>query len=278
MISLDKTKDSKIIARLKSNNKKIYLEDKYVEPVDKRKVKKIMKDMYGKDYEKDDYDEFINEIKIDTNRKFVSEAGDIQIIPDKYKDERQTFYVTGPSGSGKSTFISGYIVEHLKAYPDSRIYLFSDKDDDEKLDKYDLLRVMLDDSLIENPIDIDEFPEDSLVIFDDIDSLSGKLRKSVYALINKLLKVGRSYRISVIVTAHDFSNYNETRSIIQESRYVIVFARFSSSKHHLETFLKTYIGLDKDMIEKVYKSRSRWQGFYRIAPRYMITSDEIEIL
>lgn len=85
--------------------------------------------------------------------------------------EREILYVTGCSGSGKSTYTRKFIEELRKVKKDIPIYLFSALPDDESLDSVKPKRVILDDSLIDDPIDIKEFA-DSVVIYDDIDRKS----------------------------------------------------------------------------------------------------------
>jgi hypothetical protein len=63
--------------------------------------------------------------------------------------------------------------------------LFSSLPDDESLDSVKPKRVILDDSLIDDPIDIKEFA-DSVIIFDDVDVLTNKkIRDEVYKIMNQ---------------------------------------------------------------------------------------------
>ena len=112
----------------------------------------------------DDKDEnLIKEFK----RLSIPNESKFQQIPDKTR-EREILYITGCSGSGKSTYTRKFIEQVKKSKKDIPIYLFSALPDDESLDSIKPLRVQLDDSLLEDPIDIKEF-ENSVLIFDDID-------------------------------------------------------------------------------------------------------------
>ena len=49
---------------------------------------------------------------------------------------------------------------------------------------------------------IKEF-ENSVVIFDDIDVISGKkIREAVYTTLSQILEIGRHFRITCLVTSH----------------------------------------------------------------------------
>ena len=98
---------------------------------------------------------------------FFPNESKFQHIPDKTR-KREILYITGCSGSCKSTYTRKFIEQVKKSKKDIPIYLFSALPDDESLDSIKPLRVQLDDSLLEDPIDIKEF-DNSVLIFDDID-------------------------------------------------------------------------------------------------------------
>lgn len=98
-------------------------------------------------------------------------------------------------------------------FPKRLVYLFSYKDEDKELDSvskiqrinwntYDLLSNA-------HKLSLDEWAN-SMVIFDDIDSIENKnSRKVIYSIVFKLLKLGRSYNINVMFGGHDlFSGTN----------------------------------------------------------------------
>ena len=90
-----------------------------------------------------------------------------------------------------------------KAIP---VCLFSSLPDDESLDSIKTKRVVLDESLIDDRIDIKEFA-DTVGIFDDVDVLTKqKIREEVYKLMNQGLEIGRQCRINMVITNHLPSN------------------------------------------------------------------------
>ena len=114
-------------------------------------------------------------------------------MPDTTR-ERDILYITGCSGSGKSTHTRKFIVQLKKAKKDIPIYLFSALPDDESLDSVKPLRIQLDESLIEDPIDINEFA-DNAVLLDHIDVIPDKkIREAVYKIMNMGLEIGRHYK------------------------------------------------------------------------------------
>ena len=106
------------------------------------------------------------EIDHEFRRLKIPHDGVFQQIPDSTK-EREIIYITGCSGSGKSTYTRKFIEQHKKKKKDMQIYLFSALPDDESLDSVKPQRILLDESLISDPIDVKEFAE-SIVIFNEL--------------------------------------------------------------------------------------------------------------
>ena len=110
--------------------------------------------------------------------------------------------MTGPSVSGKSTYTRKYLEQWKKKNKDKEIYVFSSLPEDESLDDVKPQRIKLDRSIYEEPIGVEEF-QDSVVIFDDIDVISDKkIRDAVYNILNKVLEIGRDFKITTLVTNH----------------------------------------------------------------------------
>jgi len=135
----------------------------------------------------DEYSKPFHRIKID---------GKFQQVPNP-DTEREILYITGASGSGKSTYTANYIKNYKKMFPKNTIYCFSALNDDESLDVVKPKRIIIDDSLVTDPIPISEF-SNSCVVFDDIDVISDKKqRDAVYSLLNQILECGRHHKTSV---------------------------------------------------------------------------------
>lgn len=195
--------------------------------------------------------------------------GKYQQIPNP-KSEREILYITGPSGSGKSTYTLNYCKEYKKLKKKSEIYLFSALKEDETLDKIKTKRMIIDDSLISNPIDAEEF-KNSLVIFDDIDVISNKEhREAVYSILNQILEVGRHHKTFCIVTNHLPTGGKDTRRIINESHAVTYFPQ-SGSAGQMKRLLQDYLGLDNKTLKDIRKMNTRWATVFKNYPMAIMT-------
>ena len=131
------------------------------------------------------------------------------------------------------------------------------------------MRIPLNQKLVDDPISLDELTE-SLVVFDDIDQIGDKhIQDAVWNLRNTILEVGRSKKISIIVVAHQITNYKQSRIPLNESEYIIFFSR-SGGKHQIKYFLKTYAGMDKTQINKVFDVQSRATVLKKSYPQCII--------
>jgi energy-coupling factor transporter ATP-binding protein EcfA2 len=192
------------------------------------------------------------------------------------KTEREIIYCTGCSGSGKSTYCRKYLEQYKKTYKDNDIYLFSSLPHDESIDSVKPKRIRLDDSLISDPIPIESF-ENSCVIFDDIDVISDKnIRKAVYALLNKILEIGRHLKTTALVTAHLPTNGLDTRRILNESMFVVYFSHSANKK--IRYLLENYVGVDRAQIDRFRRMNTRWVCISRNFPQIYITEHECGLL
>jgi nicotinamide riboside kinase len=216
----------------------------------------------AKDDEEDDISKPLREIQLPDESKF-------QQVPDPDK-EREILYITGPSGSGKSTYTRNYVQQYKKKYRDNDVYVFSALKDDEALDKLKPKRVKIDDTLVTDPLYAEDFA-DSLVIFDDIDVISDKKhREAVFKILNQILEVGRHHRVFCVVTNHLPTGGNDTRRILNEAHSITYFPH-SGSARQVNYLLINYVGLDKDDIKRLKKSKSRWATIYKNYPQVAMT-------
>jgi len=107
------------------------------------------------------------------------------------------------------------------------------------------------------------------VIFDDIDSIKGKLGKTIDDLRDKLLKNSRKFKVSVISTAHDSTGI-KLKSVLNESKIIVFF--MLNYNRSLKYLLENYLGLSKDAIAKLKKSSesSRWTAYVKGYPSYLV--------
>ena len=195
--------------------------------------------------------------------------GKFQQIPNP-KSEREILYITGPSGSGKSTYTLKYCQQFKKKKKKADIFLFSALAEDDTLDKIKTKRMIIDDSLVANPIDVEEF-KNALVIFDDVDVISNKdHREAVYKILNQILEVGRHHKISCIVTNHLPTGGKDTRRIINESHSVTYFPQ-AGSAGQMKRLLQDYLGLDLSTLKKIRKLNTRWATVFKNFPMAIMT-------
>ena len=199
---------------------------------------------------------------------------EVNVLPSIKHVER--FYISGPSGSGKSFFISKWLKMNRKIYKGDYkkdIYMFSRIEYDKKLDDFNPIRVNLED-LLTDPMSAEEL-EGTIVIFDDIDSISEPdVKNAVFSLRNDLLKCGRHFNITVLCTTHVLLNKNESRDCINESTSIVVFPR-SGATYHIRELLKKYCGFEKNTIDHIMQIDTRWLCIRKLYPMCIIHENGI---
>ncbi len=203
-----------------------------------------------------------------------------RIMPTMPKESSVRCYVCGSTGSGKSTWVVNFCKEILLRAGNrkKKIFVFSVLTEDETLDKlHDILRVKIDESLIDDPIELDEL-KNSIVIFDDIETFSNKkYRDAVANLRDQCLSEGRHHNICTLCTNHQITDYKKTRNMLAESEYITFFPQ-SGGTNNIQRLLKTYIGLSKEEIEKIMALPSRWVTIFNRYPLACISENSVFLL
>ncbi len=193
-------------------------------------------------------------------------------LPQKFESGSEHGYVAGPSGSGKSFYVGNYIEMFKKQHKGANVWVFSRVEEDKALDKHNVKRIILDDGILEDPIDPAELSEGkpTLVIFDDIDTIRDKdIREETLRLRDDILETGRHDNITSISTNHLIMDYKKTRTLLNEVKFVTIFPQ-SGTSYHIKRLLKEYVGLDKHMINKIMSLPSRWVTVYKVAPMLVL--------
>lgn len=206
-------------------------------------------------------------LRLEQTRTSISVQGQISQTPNP--NTREIIYVAGPSGSGKSTYIANYAKNYKLMFPKNDIFLFSRKNEDDVLDEIGLNRIIIDESLIEYPI-VTEDLSNSLVIFDDIDTISDpKIKQAVYKIKDDICEIGRSMNIYCAVVSHLINgNDRKTTRVILNELHTFTFFPSSGSAYQIKYALKNYFGLDNKQIDKLLKIPSRWITLSKIYPQY----------
>ena len=188
------------------------------------------------------------------------------------KNERTILYACGGSGSGKSYFIKMFLKNYLKEYPKNKIYMFSKLHDDETLKDIKIERILLDDRIITDPFEMEDF-ENSCVCMDDIDVLpDDEIKYRINQLKNDILEIGRHKKISLCCTSHLATKGRETKTILNEAHIIALFLHSGSNYTNL---MKNYLGLDKKEITTLKNMNSRWVAMTRTYPQVVYTENEV---
>lgn len=224
--------------------------------------------------------------------------GCLQVLPNP--KHRNIAYVFGASGSGKSTWISNYVYEWMKqmekkveAFYNHKGEPMGDEDscpgqmfcvsrkklgDDDAFKDLPLKYLKIDESLIESPLSCDDLPDNCLVIFDDINSISPKkVNDSVQAFLRDVLEVGRARNINCVVSSHLGANRNETKTILNECQNIVFFP-WGSSPHQIQYVLSHYGGMERKKISETLELPSRWVCLRKEYPPAIIYSSGAYLL
>ena len=196
----------------------------------------------------------------------------IQIVPRKFK-ERDVFFIAGESGSGKSTYVRNYIDIYKSYYPKNEIYLISYLEKDETLDNIKGIKRIKpydEEFLAEiDDIDIMEF-KDSIVIFDDVDSIpEKKIKTKIYNLLNKFLRLGRHSHTTILFAGHELFMANDTKSLLNESSHIVVFP-ITIGNAKFDRLLDKYIGFDREQIKSIKDVKTRSLTIIKGYPKLVI--------
>lgn len=312
MLSLNDIGDSLPIARIeggKNNGKTLYLYDQ--NKIDEEKQKKIKPlvdydDIYNlvnsnkknnrisvlsrekiKKSLEDEDDEIEENLKKDyediKNKLLKKASKEIHLVDGKFEPypnvdlNRAVYFLAGASGSGKTYFCSMMIKHYRKLNPKIPIYIFSRIEEDEVLDVFNPVRIIINEELLEDPIDPIKELHDSICVFDDIDTITDKkLCKYVQLLRDQCLQEGRHANITVFCMSHILLNYKLTTMCIHESHYVVVYR--GTGQNHITSYMKNKLGWQSDIIKKICKSNSRWMMIYKNFPQYVITEHDAYVI
>lgn len=200
-----------------------------------------------------------------------------KLMPLLNTEERQVAYVAGPSGSGKTTYTGTLAKNYKKIFPGAEVYLFSRTDYRSdpvyKMLKLRPLQVMLDETLVTDPIDIEtELKPGSLIMFDDIGTINNdQIRKAVNALAMDIMEVGRKLDLTIILTSHLVNPTDRKFSRVIHNEYqTFTFFPKSGSFYQIEYCLKNYFGFSKKQIREIMDLPSRWVTIMKNYPQCVL--------
>jgi hypothetical protein len=120
--------------------------------------------------------------------------------------------------------------------------------------------------------------ENSLVIFDDVDCIvNKKTKEKIYSLLNKMLRIGRHFSLSVAYLGHELYHSNELKAILNESMTVTFFPKYLNFKK-LKYLLEQYFGLSKEQIAKIRGIRDRSVTYIKGSDKLILSDKQCFIL
>lgn len=194
--------------------------------------------------------------------------------------ERMVGYINGQSGSGKTYFARQFIENFHKMYPKRPVFIFSVLQSDKTLDslKY-IQRVNINEAFINEEWTIEDY-RSSLCLYDDLDTLKDKAKKSaVMHVLSMLLELGRHQECYVLYLSHLAMKGRESQTILNECNFLTFFPnnmQAGSTKYMLE---RTF-GLDRKQIEAIKKigETSRSVTLLKSFPQLLISENLVCLL
>ena len=217
------------------------------------------------------YDHAMNILDGNKSKEIILEDGILVPMFDSSM-ERQVMMIGGMSGSGKSYYTANLCRTYKKQFPNHKLILFSNKSSDPAFDSLGYVeRVVIDEELIVEPITLDEL-RNTLVIFDDVEHCHIKdVDKELDRIRDLILVQGRSYKTSFVYVSHQFSNYRQTRGILNEC-HSLTFFPATATKHSMKYLFDKYLGFDRKTIEKLMRLPSRWVTVQKSPPSAMYSN------
>ena len=185
-------------------------------------------------------------------------------------------YIAGPSGSGKSTIAADLATQFRKVFPRHKIYIMSrtEASNDPAYSKLHPIQIPIDESLIEDPIDLTKEITEAgcLIIFDDCNTIhNDKIKKEVEKIMADGMEIGRKLNCNMIITSHLVipNEKKFARTVMNELQMLTVFPR-SGASQQIRYALKQHFGLDNNQIEGILHLKSRWVRISKSYPQYVM--------
>lgn len=208
--------------------------------------------------------------KPETNEYFINDNGILDPLhTPQINDMPNRVNICGASLCGKSYITAQLARDYMKNNKNNRVALFSAVENDSNFDDVpNLYKVNCDDSILDNPISLEEL-KDTLCIFDDINSFPNKdITDELNYLRDIIMNTGRHENIDVISTNQVLLDGKKTKASLLNAFQIIGFCH-SGGRYQMKEFLKRYMSLDNSLIDKIINLPSRWVIINRVPPVYV---------
>jgi hypothetical protein len=214
----------------------------------------------------------------DSLKKFLNYGENTQLFPVINQTKPFSLYITGMRASGKSYFTREFL--RYNKPKDAQIILISPFADDPSLKGLTLVKFDLDEieAMLERKFTFFDFPEDSIVVFDDIEGFGKAANKRINEIRDACLTVGRHHGkrgLSVISIVHNPLGGNSTKVPLRESSHFVLFPK--SNSRDVKVLLKTYGGYSDDKILEVLSAKSRWVFISKTVPSYWVGERQVRL-
>ena len=196
--------------------------------------------------------------------------GEIFIIPPLWSRT----YIYATSGYGKSTWCANYIGVYHKFYPDNKVYLISHIEEDRAFNNMDYIKKLDIDYLTEyfdGNYNYKDF-QNSLLVFDDVLELPKYDGGDIFRKFQQgLLKLGRHFNISILITSHGFNDGMRTKVILAECDSFVLFPRMRFGRN-VRQGIKKYLNINDLQFDKIktFAQGSRWVYLKASYPEYWV--------
>ena len=200
--------------------------------------------------------------------------GKIQPIP---PNNHWSMAILGASGCGKSHFAGKFMLEYKKKHKDRPIYVFSSITSDDAFKKAKVIYIKIDSSILSDPFMIHEFA-DSLVVFDDCESLSNELAQAVNKFMDQCLEVGRHHNINTICIKHVIQAGHVNKRLLNESTMTVLYPRTNVAA--ITKLCKAQYGMTNDDIKDLVAmgKTSRFVLISRNYPSFVLSETQVKVL
>ena len=209
--------------------------------------------------------------------KFIADS---KIIPMIRDDWFNVVFINGPSGAGKSKIAVNMVQQYLKHNKKIDVFLVSKKSSDKTIDQIKRIKKLDVETFLDDPITIDEFPDKSVIIFDDFEQFettNKKLYVAIMGLLKDLVTLGRTKLLQVFIITHSSAIGRGSTLLYSEAQWLVLYP-LANSYHSLKLVLQDKVGLDMTQIKYIKNLKSKYVVIHKSFPRFLISGDTIEFI